>query len=430
MGLFKNKNKGAISDSSDIEKELDTKEIKPGAGHWICVAGAFLFLMSTFGFMSCLGAIQSYLLEHQLKGQGIMKVGWILGLNLLLTLSFSWPISLKADKFSPITLGVFGAIFSAVTPLLLAQCKEYWHFMLCLGIFASIGTSVGAINALGLVGKLFPPSGRGLAMGVTVSGTSFGGVVFTLILRATFEKYGWPWSMRIVALLIACFTILGLLCWYPLRRLLPLIEEEASDEESEASVGFTSPTFIITTFGLCLVEFVLYCTNGHLPGIAKDAGFTTGNQFHLLVMLNGFSCLGRIISGPLGDTLGPYNTITGFMLVMIALAATLFKPSETTKMWIFAALWGYCSGAFAVLSPLCTGKLCRTQDVTKYFGFTSVCVGITLFAACPTSGPLLKKFGTQKLAYFCIGLLGLAAICFTVAKKFLSKSWGGICKKL
>ncbi|KAM0542267.1 hypothetical protein ACHAPJ_012875 [Fusarium lateritium] len=446
MGLLRHRNKGAISDSSDIEKEIDIdgKDIKSDRIAWLGVIGAFLFLMSTYGFMTCLGVMQPYLLEHELKDSSSMAVGWILGAYLFCTLASGYPISLISDKFSPTILGLFAAVLSTATPLLLAQCKVYWHFMLCLGFFASIGTSVGGLNALGLVTKL-PVRSGGLAMGITVCGVSIGGVIYPIMLRTTFDKHGWAWSMRILALIIACLSILGSLCFfYTLRRLGPLIEAQrveterikgqASDEDPQTSgnilAAFKSWSFIITTFGLCLVEFVLYSTNGHLPAIGKAAGFSEGDTYQMIAMMNGVSSVGRIFGGPLGDAVGPFNAMIGNLLLMIVFLSTLFKPSNTNMMWAFTGVWGFSSGAFAVLSPLCTKRLCGPQiDVTKYFGFTNLWVAITLLAACPTTGPLLQKLGAPNLAYFCLGLLGAATVFFLVAKMVLFKNPAGLCKK-
>src|SRR5277367_7159488 len=47
---------------------------------------------------------------------------------------------------------------------------------------------------------------RGLAMGIALSGASFGGISFPVILNRLFSTVGFPWALRATA-----FVILGLL---------------------------------------------------------------------------------------------------------------------------------------------------------------------------------------------------------------------------
>jgi hypothetical protein len=46
--------------------------------------------------------------------------------------------------------------------------------------------------------------------------------------------------------------------------------------------------------------------------------------------------------------------VVSTMLLIVILLSTVFIPFSTTSaplMYVFTALWGYCSGSFYVLSP-------------------------------------------------------------------------------
>jgi MFS family permease len=304
--------------------------------------------------MNSLGTIQSYLTLNELSNYTVSQVGWISGIYLFLSLIFNFQIGSILDRYGPQILSPIAAGFSTVTFLLLAECKEYWQFILCLGVFGSIGSSIGAVTAIGVVGKLFTRR-RGLAMGIAVMGTSLGGIIYPMMLRATFGKLGWAWSMRLVALVIACLTSLGVLCFLPFRRLT----EGRPNVQQPQGLGldlsaFKSLKFVITAFGICMVEFVNYGISGLLPTIATGAGFSVEDGYTLLSILGACSCLGRFSVGFVGDKVGPFNAVVSTMLVIIILLSTVFIPFSTTSaplMYVFTALWGYCSGSFYVLSP-------------------------------------------------------------------------------
>lgn len=406
--------------------------------------------------MNSLGTVQSHLSLNQLSDFSTSEVGWINGVYLFLSLIFNFQIGSILDRYGPQLLSTIAAFFSTATFLLLAQCKTYWQFMLCLGIFGSIGTSIGAVTAVSVVGKLFIRR-RGLAMGIAVMGTSLGSIVYPMTLRATFESLGWAWSMRLVALIVACFTSLGVVCFLPFRRLT----EGQSASKKEGGVGldlsaFKSPKFVFTSLGVCIVEFVVYGIGGLLPTISAGAGFSTEDGYMLISILGACSCVGRFSTGFIGDKVGPFNAMVTTMVIIVILMASLFIPfatSSATLLYIFTALWGYFSGSFYVLSPgmfvsvlqcLVLGLTCcsmywkdmraqglrtilwlvlfysRPKNATNNVtGSSNMCVAVALLLAIPLSGMMLEKLGSQLLACFYLGMIVLAGISFVVARGLL-----------
>ncbi|KAI1035190.1 hypothetical protein LB504_005825 [Fusarium proliferatum] len=415
-----------LSTGPDNEKQLEKRDIESDVGAWLCVFASMLFLISSYGFMNSLGTIQSHLTLNELNGYSVSQVGWISGTYLFLSLIFNFQIGSILDRYGPQILGPIAAAFSTVTFLLLAECTQYWHFILCLGLFGSIGSGIGAVTAIGVIGKLFTRR-RGLAMGIAVMGTSLGGIIYPMMLRATFGKLGWAWSMRLVALVIACITSLGVLCYLPFRR---LTEGRSTAQKPQSFTldlsAFKSSSFVVTALGICMVEFVNYGISGLLPTIARGAGFSTQDGYTLLSILGACSCLGRFSIGFVGDKVGPFNAMITTMLVILVFISSIFIPFSTTSaplMYTFTALWGYCSGSFYVLSPLCTGKTCEPQDYARYFGSTNMCVAVALLLANPLSGILLETLGAQLLGCFYLAIIVLAAIFFISGRSLLLGKW-------
>ncbi|KAK2688075.1 Riboflavin transporter MCH5 [Fusarium oxysporum f. sp. cubense] len=415
-----------LSAGPDNEKEPEKRDIESDVGAWLCVFASMLFLISSYGFMNSLGTIQSHLTLNELSGYSVSQVGWISGTYLFLSLIFNFQIGSILDRYGPQILGPIAAAFSTVTFLLLAECTQYWHFILCLGLFGSIGSGIGAVTAIGVIGKLFTRR-RGLAMGIAVMGTSLGGIIYPMMLRATFGKLGWAWSMRLVALVIACITSLGVLCYLPFRRLTEGQQTVQKPQSFSLDLSaFKSLSFVVTALGICMVEFVNYGISGLLPTIARGAGFSTEDGYTLLSILGACSCLGRFSIGFVGDKVGPFNAMITTMFVILVFISSIFIPFSTTSaslMYTFTALWGYCSGSFYVLSPLCTGKTCEPQDYARYFGSTNMCVAVALLLANPLSGILLERLGAQLLGCFYLAIIVLAAIFFITGRSLLLGKW-------
>lgn len=405
--------------------------------------------------MNSLGTVQSHLSLNQLSDFSVSEVGWINGVYLFLSLIFNFQIGSVLDRYGPQLLSTIAAFFSTATFLLLAECKTYWQFMLCLGLFGSIGTSIGAVTAVSVVGKLFIRR-RGLAMGIAVMGTSLGAIVYPMVLRTTFKSLGWAWSMRLVALIVACFTSLGVVGFLPFRRLT----EGQSAGKKAGGVGldlsaFKSPKFVFTSVGVLIVEFVVYGIGGLLPTISAGAGFSTEDGYMLISILGACSCVGRFSTGFIGDKVGPFNAMVATMVIIVILMASLFIPFATssgTLLYIFTALWGYFSGSFYVLSPctflsylmprarsnvlqyvlerhasprithdiLVSPLSSQPMDVTNNItGSSNMCVAVSLLLAIPLSGMMLEKLGSQLLACFYLGMIILAGISFVIARGLL-----------
>ncbi|KAF4439182.1 hypothetical protein F53441_12646 [Fusarium austroafricanum] len=415
-----------VPEDSDDSSKPDIKDNESDWGAWSCVFGALLFMSSSYGFIASIGTVQSYLLHNQLKDHSVSQIGWISGLCLFLSLIPNFLIGSMLDRYGPRVLGPIGAISSTVTFVLMAECKKYWHFMLCYGVFGSIGLGINCTVAIGIVGKLFVRR-RGLALGIAVSGTPLGNILFSLLFRSTFKSLGWAWSMRIVALIIGCETTLGVLCFLPFRRLFSSKEEDTQKLRPACDLSaWKNPAFATVSCGVLLIEFVVFGIGGLLPIISIGAGFKAEDGYTLPAILGACSFVGRCTMGLLGDRLGGINSMIGLMVFIIILMSTIFIPFSTTSapfLYAFSALWGLCSGSFYSLSPVCSGKTCDPKDYARFYGSTNFAVAISLLIANPVSGIMLEKLGAKPLACFYLGIVVLAGVAFSVARGLLLGSF-------
>lgn len=92
---------------------------------------------------------------------------------------------------------IFGAVAMLAAVFTTSLCKEYYQFFLAQGLLLGLGMSFVAIPASGMVPRYFKEH-KGTATGISVAGSSLGGVVWPIVFDQLFHHDGvsFEWSMR------------------------------------------------------------------------------------------------------------------------------------------------------------------------------------------------------------------------------------------
>jgi len=95
-----------------------------------------------------------------------------------------------ADRYGVRRLMVFGAVLLAVSLVLYGRIQSAMHMYLIHGLFALVLASCGLIVAIMLVSNWFV-SKRGTAIGITLVGTSLGGMFYPRFATGLIAEHGW-----------------------------------------------------------------------------------------------------------------------------------------------------------------------------------------------------------------------------------------------
>jgi MCP family monocarboxylic acid transporter-like MFS transporter 10 len=109
------------------------------------------------------------------------------------------------DKFRiPVHIAT---VVMAVSTILVAECKEYWQFVLCQGIVT--GTACGIVfgPAVSAASQYFKRK-RSTAIAIVACGSSVGGTIFPIAFNQLEKHVGFKWTMRILGLLQFAILIL------------------------------------------------------------------------------------------------------------------------------------------------------------------------------------------------------------------------------
>ncbi len=212
---------------------------------WSVVLGSFAIICPTFGLVVSAGILQSYWKAHQLLAYTNSSIGWILSVNVFLSLGLAIQVGPLFDRYGPRGLLLVGSLGYVASLVLLAQCTKYWHFMIVFGIVMGACSALLTTTAISVISHWFQLR-RGFASGIAIMGTSVGGVVFPLILKNLLYNLGWMWTMRALALVVAVLMVVGNFC---IRG--RLMRRDGLQGALLNLACFSDSRFVWATVGLC-----------------------------------------------------------------------------------------------------------------------------------------------------------------------------------
>lgn len=410
-----------LENADDQAIDYETNFPEGGLTAWLVVAGSFINLYPSFGFMVSIGVLQDYWLQNQLSEFSARDVGWIPSVFVYICLAGGLAVGPLFDMFGPKWIMFCGSVAYIVMMFALAECKTYWQFMLCLGILGGVAGASLTTTSLACVAHWFKRR-RGLTQGIAMIGSSFGGLTIPLILRSTLPVHGYKWSVRILAFVFAGCLLVGNII---MKARIPPDPQAKKKPIIQLSM-FLDLGFSLLTISIFGLEVVIFGALGILPTYATiSTDYPADTGFYLIAVLNGVSCFGRLLPGYLSDKIGRFNTLTIFIITTEIVMLAIWLPFGTTSLpalYVFTALFGFGTGCWMALVPSCIGQLCSAQDFGRYYGTSYFVASLAALVCIPISGELLEAVGPQVMVGFYIAICGLT-FCTFVASRWACLGW-------
>uniref|UniRef100_A0A093VBJ2 Riboflavin transporter MCH5 n=1 Tax=Talaromyces marneffei PM1 TaxID=1077442 RepID=A0A093VBJ2_TALMA len=252
---------------------------------------------------------------------------------------------------------------------------------------------------------------RALPSGLCMAGSSAGGAVIPLILQVLFERGDWKPAIRTVALVaLGCYT-LGVIM---VRGRLP-------GHTSKAMVdfrAFRSLRLCFLTVAVFSFEFIIFGCAALLPTYVRFAGMSSTVQFYSLTVLNSMSFMGRVLPGFVADQFGRFNVLLCLVVVTLVVMAGVWLPwgsRNDATLYAVVAIFGFSSGGWLSLAPVCAGQLCRTEDYGRYYGTIYFVAAFGVLLTVPVGSDLLQSTSPQVLIgfYSAVLLVGFIALALS-----------------
>ncbi|KAF1365819.1 MFS general substrate transporter [Lizonia empirigonia] len=262
---------------------------------------------------------------------------------------------------------IFGTFMIVFGHMMLSLCHEYWQVILTQGFAVGIGAGFLFVPCVAVVPQYFSTK-LGTALGIAVSGSALGGIIYPIVLYRLIDSIGFAWAVRVVGFIalgtpMVSITVLRM-------RVQPPKVRAAVDISAFSDLYYVAFVFVnlVAYMGLFVIFF-------YLPYYSEAQNITDrALATYLVPVFNAASLFGRTLPNILADKTGPMN---------------LLAPAAGAIIGV-TLLSGFMSGALIGLPPLCFVAL--TQDKSKLgtrIGQGYALAGLGVLASGPSAGATL-----------------------------------------
>ncbi|KAI4862718.1 major facilitator superfamily transporter [Hypoxylon rubiginosum] len=384
-----------------------------GLDAWLCVFGGWCAMFAAFGLVNCLGVFLTYYVEGPLSPYGSSAVSWIVTVQLYFQSGSAIVWGRLYDVYGPKWLLYGGSLMYIFGLMMTSLATQYYQIFLAQSLVSAMGS--GAIFNVSLTcATTWFHKKRAAAMGILVSGSSLGGVILPIIFNQLIPRLGFPWTLRIVALILlalcsaACLTIKS--------RLPP---RPKALKARDYVRPLTEPAFLFTVLSGFFFLLGMFIPFNYVTLQAEAAGVSPNLVPYLLSIINGVSIFGRIIPGFIADVVGRYNT----MIIITALSAvftlSLWIPGRgSAAIVVYGAIFGFTSGGYVSIGAPCIAQISDIREIGTRTGTAYLLQALGGLIGSPIAGALVSKMGGNYLGLqlFC-GISMCVSVAFNLAAR-------------
>ncbi|KAI0182193.1 monocarboxylate permease [Xylaria flabelliformis] len=377
---------------SDSDREKPSPLLAPtglpappdgGLVAWTQVAAGFLLFFNTWGILSSFGVFQTYYESGDLFVASSSDISWIGSIQSFLPQLTGLIAGPLYDRGYLRTLLVTGIAFVLIGLFTLSTSTQYYQALLSQGFCIGIGAGLLFTPTVSLIPTYFS-NHIGLAVGITSSGTSFGGVVYPAVLSRLINQVGFPWAIRIVGFIALGTFILPL---FAMRIRVPTPKPRTIIDWS----AFTDISFVFFTLGMFFVFIANTVVIFYISYYPLNQGFINQSLgTNIVAIFNAGSVLGRIFPNALSDRIGVFNTLIPLTFLLGLTQFALLGVFNATGMVVEAIATGFFSGVVISLPPVVFRILTENKSmIGTRIGMGFALAGLGLLAAGPVAGAIL-----------------------------------------
>ncbi|THZ73711.1 monocarboxylate permease-like protein [Aureobasidium pullulans] len=376
------------SDPAESKPQPPPEAPEGGTKAFLSLLGGSLGLFISFGWVNCIAVFQAEYETNQLKSYPSSDISWITSSEFFFML-FASPLSgYFFDNYGPRLPIFIGGLLHVFGLMMTSLSKEYYQFFLSQSVCSGLGTSLIFTPAMTSPMTYFKKH-RALAGGITVAGSSLGGVIFPLMVKYLLPEVGFGWTMRICAFLILA---LWLITMATITSNLP--HGGRKFEISDYTRPFTEAKFLIL-LGFCyFLYWGLFVPFNYLVISSVGYGMSLNMAFNLIPIMNGASFIGRTVPNVLADKYGRFNVLIIMVFFAGVITLALWLPAHSNAALIaYAAIFGITSGTCIGLTPPLVMTIFPSREVGFRIGTALAIAGIAALTSPPIAGAIASKSG-------------------------------------
>jgi MFS family permease len=280
--------------------------------------------------------------------------------------------------------------------------------------YIGLGVAIAASTLLpnGLVIANWFRERRGIALGITTSGTSLGGMAMTLVAARAIGAAGW--RAGYMALAVPTFLVAAPLVAFTIRTRPPGAEDGVEESANPLSAGLDiGPAIRSRSFWMIAAAQFCYSMAGagatvHTIPYLIRLGFHPERAAQVFSITLGLASAGKFIMGYSADRVSGRVALSAAMALSAIGQLLLLGARSGPLLGGYAVLYGTMSGAPLALIPMAIAESFGLKRFGSVSGLTGIC--ITLGAALgPILGGLIMDSGAGYSTAFVLFAAALAA---------------------
>ncbi|KAJ7634073.1 major facilitator superfamily domain-containing protein [Mycena polygramma] len=291
--------------SNTVQDVVDLSVPEGGLQAWTTIAGAWLVLFATFGYLYSFGVYEEFYVLEYLTNHTPSSIAWIGSFQLMMPFALG-VVSGKLfdDGYFHVVEIAGGIIFTfSLFMLSLAKPLQYYQIFLSQGLGQGIGLGLTFVPTLSITVHYFHKR-RGLASGVALSGSALGATVFPIMLNHLIPTIGFARAVRATGyIVIGCLTIGNAL----MRTRLPPRSKRPGATTPDIRSFFSDYAYLWAVFALLLSSIGFYFPVLYIQLYSVQHSVGSNLAFYSIAILNVSSAFGRISGNYLADVYGPFN---------------------------------------------------------------------------------------------------------------------------
>jgi MFS family permease len=378
---------------------------------WKIVAALFIVLCFSSGLGFYIHAVMLQALVSE-KGFSVTEISAAVSIFFCSAGIAGLGISVLIERFDIRFVMIGGALLASTTLSALGFVSEIWH-VYGLYILFGIGFSAsGLLPATTLVARWFVDK-RALALSVSTTGLSVGGILVTPMTALLIERSGLEFSTPLFGLAYVVGVV----------PLVFLVIRPFPADTRVASKGDLPRTVEGTEFGVTIRSAAfwglsvawIFVMLAQVGGIAHQYGLVTENLSPAraaiaLSVLPMFSVVGRIIGGLIVDKMSGH-TFSLWVMLLQGLSLILLAFSDGAfGLFLGLALLGITVGNLLMLQPLLIADVWGLRHYSRIYATSNLLTMLGIAVGPVFMGYLLSETGNYTASYLMAGISSFVAI--------------------
>ncbi len=340
---------------------------------WYILGACFLILFFNTGARLSFGVMFKPMLAEFGWDRGTISSAFFLNMTIY---ALSLVIVGKLhDRYGPKWVIIISTLFLASGYALTSWIETLWQFYLCYGVLAAIGLGGTSVPIIATLMTKWFEKWRGLAISVTLCGSSLGQFVLVPLITRMISQYDWRVAYLALGVIMGVLNVtLTLLVirgdpadvgQQPFGAPAhPLTSEDERPSDASATSrdmdlrgALRTPSFwlFFVTMFICGGGDFLVAT--HLVPLVTDHGFSPMIASRMLAWYGLMSMVGLLVVGPASDLIGNKLPIALTFFLQVVLFVLITQIQTEAMFYIFAFVFGFTHLMTAPLTPTLMGKL-------------------------------------------------------------------------